>query len=175
VIINIRGACGAGKSSVVRSVLGRRDWGVIKQRPRRQPVGYVSVEPTRLFVPGHYEIHMGGIDTFDRISEPFHWIRAFADSGFDVVFEGKCQEDDARYLLDLKKWGLVVLHLDVAVEDAVRGVRERPSASAIRTELIERSHRKAERDCQRLEKTKWALVQRLGRADAVKRLTEIAG
>jgi hypothetical protein len=167
-IVNVRGACGSGKSTVVRAVLRPdREWGVIGQRGRKQPVGYVSVAPSRLFVAGHYEIHMGGIDTFETIQEAYKWIEAFAAKGFHVLFEGKCQYRDLHLLLRLRRWGLTVLHLDVTAREAVLGVRGRPSATGIRTENIERSHRKAERDCRELETTaRDVRVLRLSRREA---------
>jgi hypothetical protein len=168
-IINVRGALGAGKSHTVRAVLDRHIMGVIRQKGRRQPVGYIS---KRLFIPGHYEIWMGGIDTFKTLEEPYKWIRTCAGKGINVVFEGKCQVRDVDALLRLKKFGLTIIHLDVPCKDCIKGVRKRVSATDIKKGNIERSWRKAERDCKELQQA-GVQVFRLKREAAIKKIMEL--
>ena len=147
-IYNVRGACGAGKSTVVRAVLGSlRETQRVVTADRRYPVGYVH-QGKRLFIAGHYERPaMGGIDSFRSLEEAFEWVFKYAGFGYDVLFEGKCQERDLPHLKRAaESWSVVAVCLEVRLSQAINGVRRRATANAMREAIIERSLRKYHRD-----------------------------
>lgn len=95
-IINVRGTNGAGKSTVVRQIMERYDRREpITRDDRRRPLGYVCTSSSRrpLFIPGHYEIANGGIDTLGTLSQVMSLVWDAHDAGHDVVFEGKNMQD----------------------------------------------------------------------------------
>jgi hypothetical protein len=167
-IINVRGPCGAGKSHLVRAVLDADDFAVIKMPRRNPPVGYVNM---KLFIAGHYETAMGGIDSFGSLEEPYKWIKQFAPIR-NVLFEGKCQENDLPYLLRLKKHELIVVNLKVTPRQTVKGVQTRPRANKIREANILRSWRKNQKDLQKLTEA-GITVHDLPRPQALNKVLEL--
>jgi hypothetical protein len=145
-IVNVRGPCGSGKSHLVRQVLDCADFAVIKIPKRNPPVGYVNMS---LFIPGHYETAMGGIDSFGTLAQPYKWIKDFAPIR-NVLFEGKCQENDLPYLMKLHKHNLVVVNIRVTPKQTVEGVKGRPRANKIREANILKSWRKNRKDVHKL-------------------------
>jgi len=113
---------------------------------RNPPVGYVS---DKLFIAGHYETTMGGIDSFGTMAQPYEWITEFA-SIRNVLYEGKCQENDLPYLLALRPHGLVVVNIKVTPEQSVKGVQTRPRANKIQKPNIVRSWNKNRKDLLKL-------------------------
>lgn len=158
-VISLRGTNGAGKSTIVRAVMdqysGKRV--EIKYPGRRKPVGYVlGVDDTRglpgLFVPGHYEIANGGVDTLASLDDAYVLIRGHAELGMNVIYEGKNMSDGTVRLLELHKRKLPVcaVLIDISVKDAVAAVRER--GHKIKRETIEKLHAKCIRDVEKLDK-----------------------
>lgn len=122
VIVNVRGACGAGKSTLVKTVLDEETMkhGFMKkiESPgRRKPIGYVV---GNLFVPGHYEIQNGGLDTIGDLERAHFWIREFFRKGFSVLFEGMNQKRDDRYLEGIRN-DLAVVFVDIPIETCREG------------------------------------------------------
>lgn len=175
-IYNIRGPCGAGKSTLVRTVLDCVRRGTqsvmaydvqVGGSRRRNPIGYVH-QGRRLFIAGHYEREaMGGIDSFTSLEEAYGWISKYAGFGFDVLFEGKCQERDIPHLRSLaERWPVVAVCIGVRLEQAIDGVRKRASANAIRAGVIERSLRKYRRDTDELDSDELFTTIKVSRSSA---------
>lgn len=163
-IINVRGTNGSGKSTLVSSVMReRRMTPLLPLNRGTLPVGYVD---PRLFIAGHYEHAMGGIDTFrTTLSDAFKVLRRWAAT-HDVLFEGKSINDDVEHVLALRRASIVVVVLlDEPVEVCYESMRKRERANRITREHVERLHRKAHRDAGRFEAAGVA-VHRLTRADA---------
>lgn len=135
-IINIRGANGAGKTTVVRRVMESYSVSTPKfVDGRNRPIGYVCDGPDRhagahlqrLFVPGSYENPTGGCDTIREIETIFDLVRTYADAGMSVLFEGIIAQHSKTRLNDLWRAhrDLVVIVLDTSREACVQAVRDR--------------------------------------------------
>jgi hypothetical protein len=120
-IINIRGTNGAGKSTLVRKVMERYQTitqieypAEIKGRKgnrKIRPMGYLcATDVQRLFIPGHYEIANGGVDTIHNLEYAYKLILEHHSWGANVLYEGMNWHDSV-------KTRLLVLHecLDVHV------------------------------------------------------------
>lgn len=148
-IISLRGTNGSGKSSLVREIMTLYHTEVkIEYRGRRRPVGYVMLprdfSETRLFVPGHYEIANGGMDTLPSLEYAYDLIRVHAlELGSHVLYEGKNMSDGTQNLLDLRDQGLdvAVALIDEPLETCVASVRAR--GHRIKVETIEKLHRRS--------------------------------
>ena len=157
-IISLRGTNGSGKSTIVREIM-RLYWNRIEiQYPgRRKPTGYVlrprQVSGRNLFVPGHYEIANGGVDTLPDLPTAYDLIKKHHLLGMNVLYEGKNMSDGAAQILLLrdKKFPLSVALIDEPVKKCVAAVRER--GHKIKVETIEKLHAKSRRDCDALEKS----------------------
>lgn len=158
-IISLRGTNGAGKSTIVREIMSLYWTKVaIEYFPdRRNPSGYLlrprSIVGTPLFVPGHYEIANGGVDTLPSLDAAYELIQVHAvEMGCDVLYEGKNMSDGCTRLLELKEQGLPVgvVHLDIPVKKCVQSVRER--GHKIKVETIERLAVKCAREAEQFEK-----------------------
>ena len=150
-IISLRGTNGSGKSTIVREIMRMYRAEVkIEYRGRRRPVGYIMLpkdfSETRLFVPGHYEIANGGIDTLPSLDYAYGLIRVHAlELGSHVLYEGKNMSDGVNGLVALHEEGLevAVAWLREPVDLCVRSVRER--GHKIKEETIRKLHDKCER------------------------------
>lgn len=126
-IVNVRGACGAGKSTLVKTILedcryAERPPSVWHYAPgRRKPMGYEMPEHD-LFVPGHYEIRNGGLDTIGDLRAAHAQIDRFASTGRNVLFEGMNQKDDLYEMSRLDAvYRLRIVFLDLSLEDCRDG------------------------------------------------------
>ncbi len=161
-IISLRGTNGCGKSTLVR--------GIMKLFPvkipivdttghRRNPLGYLLRSKdvdgfVELFIPGHYEIKNGGVDTLKSLDEAYSMIETYAKSGSHVLYEGKNMSDGPRRLIDLRlrlKLDCRTILVSYPLEDCIRAVRER--GHSIREQTIERLYRKSHEDIAVLEKS----------------------
>ncbi len=139
-IIQVRGTSGSGKSTLVRRIMERypvRE--PIHEGRRKQPWGYhlsAHGPECRLYVPGHYEIECGGMDTLPRLSDAMPAVLAEHELwGRDVLMEGLLASEDVRHLLALRdKMGLVpdhpalvVIHLTTPIEECLKSIQERRS------------------------------------------------
>jgi len=133
IIISLRGTNGSGKSTVIRQLMAACDTVALVQYPphkqKKRPLGSICILGSRrIFIPGHYEIANGGIDT---LPNDFDWIYNLMiehhDLGADVIYEGKNMTDSPRRLLNFHEQGIdvrVVL-IDHPVEDCIKSVRGR--------------------------------------------------
>lgn len=132
VIISIRGTNGAGKSTIVRKIMASYDLKIAVQHPgfgTRRPTGYICKGGhTPLFVPGHYEIANGGIDTLPSLDAAYDLARIYSlELGMNVLMEGKNLSDGVTRVLALRDSGceVAVFWLDFDVEQSIAAVRSR--------------------------------------------------
>lgn len=145
-VISLRGTNGAGKSTIVRAIMA--EWESlmrIKVHWRRNPLGYLMTNGERqLFVPGHYEIANGGIDTLPDLDSAYDLIRQNAHARNDVLYEGKNMSDSSGRLIALSstigRENVHVIVIDIDVEECIRAVRER--GHRIKEETIRAIHRR---------------------------------
>jgi hypothetical protein len=156
VIISLRGANGSGKSTLTRAVMERyRDVVEISYPGRRRPVGQICLHPrsdsASLFVPGHYQIANGGIDTM-TLSAAYELIERHAALGLHVLYEGHNAEDGCARLLRLRDAGhdCRVVLLDVPPPACVAAVRAR--GHRIAAARIRALHAKLLRDVERFRR-----------------------
>lgn len=147
-IINLRGTNGAGKSTIVRSIMelfgDRVRFAVPYDPPRRRPMGYEFPSGCRhLFVAGHYEIANGGVDTLPSLDATYSLIRQYDDRGYDVLFEGKNMSDSPRRLIELLEEGrdARVVVVDHPLRECVASVRGR--GHSISEKTIVKLHRRS--------------------------------
>jgi energy-coupling factor transporter ATP-binding protein EcfA2 len=168
-IISLRGTNGSGKSTIVRAILGD----VHEKKPiwadgRRKPLGYVAINhewSKPLFIPGHYEIANGGIDTIRDIWLVYDLIKSYANSGYHVMYEGKNLTDGTKRLMSLKlKDRTTVVIVDHPIDDCIKSVRER--GHKIKEETIRKIARKVGTDAF-VFMGEGFTVQRLSREDAL--------
>lgn len=130
-VIVLRGTNGAGKSTIVREVMNDYERRETHERPdRRRPLGYwlTGHGLHSLYVPGHYEIANGGIDTLRSLEELRELATDACSRGFAVLFEGKNMQDKtvttlATQLLDAEYLNFV--HIDHPVDECIFSVRRR--------------------------------------------------
>lgn len=131
-IINVRGANGSGKSTVVRRVMEAfqvRD--PIHTLGRSRPLGYVcgSVDSSspRVFVPGSYETPTGGCDTISQIQVIYDLVKTYADvAGINVLFEGILAQHSATRLREVaSKHETFAVVLTTPLSTCVESVRAR--------------------------------------------------
>lgn len=167
-IISLRGTNGSGKSTIVRSIMSLYRCEIEVQYPgRKKPTGYIlkrkHLSERSLFVPGHYEIANGGIDTLPDLPTAYDLIRKHHELGMDVLYEGKNMSDGVAQILSLsqKDVPLAVALIEESVKKCVASVRKR--GHKIKVETIEKLHAKSRRDADALEK-KGVTVYRGNRA-----------
>jgi hypothetical protein len=104
-IIQVRGANGAGKTTVVRRVMDQLGQARPISAPKRtRPIGYVFDQwPRGVFVPGSYENPTGGCDTISSIETIFDLVSMYAEEGLHVLFEGIVAQHSATRLLGVWK------------------------------------------------------------------------
>lgn len=139
-IVHLRGTNGAGKSTIVRSIMQDYDECKQKTRPgRRRPIGYVCTRmnpSATLFIPGHYEIANGGIDTLGTIKEALDLVWEAYDAGYNVLFEGKNMQDATVSLRATELFGkeqIAFVHVTHDVDECVAAVRQRGHSIAEKT------------------------------------------
>lgn len=107
-IFNLRGTSGSGKTHLVREIMARYGGRVAyREEGRRQPIGYTFGRPgggRGLAVIGHYETACGGCDTIPKMERIFELVRASAEQGFDVLFEGLLISADVNRHVELHEW-----------------------------------------------------------------------
>lgn len=151
-IISLRGTNGAGKSTIVRAVMARYGHKSPVTAPKRnRPIGYTLNRGDafpELFVPGHYEIANGGVDTLHDLDWAYELIETFASKEFDVLYEGMNMSDGVHRIHRLgQKFefdNVCAVSIQPPLEICVQSVRDR--GHTIKYDTIERLHRKTQRD-----------------------------
>lgn len=133
-IVQVRGASGSGKSSLVRAVmagLGRPNRWMVAGR--REPLALTFDKPVRpLCVVGHYgPASTGGVDTIKDKEQPYAVARRAIAEGFDVLLEG--------IFISIEYWRTLYLHqdgydrrdvfIDLSVEECTEWVHRRQEAA----------------------------------------------
>ncbi len=134
-ILHIRGAHGAGKSTIVKQVMANaRHCRPVMIDGRKQPIGYVCFARNkkikqRLFVVGHYNTACGGGDTIPSVIDVFDLVRKYEKQGMHVIFEGTLAQHGIPHLFALKKSvgraNITVIHLKTSVKKCIRSVIKR--------------------------------------------------
>lgn len=143
-IISLRGASGAGKTTLVRAILMKYSFHKERfEEGRKKPYyvihGGVDIRKN-LVVPGHYDIGNGGVDTLKSLDDAYD-IARWADGAmkYHVLMEGKCMSDGTTHVLALaeEKRDVRVVHINTDVPSCVASVRQRghniAEASIIKT------------------------------------------
>lgn len=178
IVINVRGACGAGKSTLVKNLLNELEF---HDRPpcewvhaprRRKPVGYLFPEKD-LFVPGHYEIQNGGLDTIGDLNSAYRLIHKYVVLNRNVLFEGMNNRADEPHLSKLRDYAsLSVVFLDRTAEECEEGFRTKGQKRNI--EYVQATWRKAQREIAEFQHLSYD-VHVLGRDEAAAFVREKLG
>lgn len=156
-IISVRGTNGSGKSTVVRKVVAGMEHVCQISYPdarKRRPQGniYKFGDWRRLFVPGHYLIPNGGIDTMKGLplDSIYELILEHHGLGASVLYEGQNNEDGPGRLIRMHEAGIDarVIFLTTPLPHCVVRVRER--GHGIPREKIESLHGKITRHAEKL-------------------------
>lgn len=128
-IIQVRGTHGSGKTTTVREVMKRYVCTPHYIEGRDRPFGYSCAIPAggSVWVPGSYENVTGGCDTISKIDLIFGSIKAQAEAGFHVLFEGILAQHSAPRVLELPDYTAIVL--TTPVEECVRRVNQRRASA----------------------------------------------
>lgn len=118
-----------------------------------------------LFVPGHYEIANGGVDTLDSLARAYDLVGTYDTRGFHVVYEGKNATDTPTRVASLGNDRVIVVVLDVALDLCVESVRLRGHGISIHQ--IERVWNRVRREADELERRHFD-VRRLDRESALR-------
>jgi ABC-type cobalamin/Fe3+-siderophores transport system ATPase subunit len=171
-IINLRGTNGSGKSALVRTIMSLYPTVTQIAYPeaehKRRPMGYICRKGVnRLFIPGHYEIANGGIDTLPSLNYAYDLILKHHEFAADVLFEGKNLTDNIERLLIMHqaKLDISVIFINLSVADCIKAVRAR--GHAIQEKTIEAIDKKCKKEFATLSKAGVKCLQ-LGRAEALK-------
>jgi predicted ABC-type ATPase len=175
-IINIRGTNGSGKTTIVRQIVGCHETVTTIQYPpergnKRRPLGYLCARDTRrLFIPGHYEIANGGIDTIHDLEYAHKIILYHHSLGADVLYEGMNFTDKIDWIIRMHeaKLDIRVAFINHPVEACIKSVRKR--GHAIRKETIRKLHTQSLNECTKIQALKIPCINlsRQGTLDNIK-------
>jgi hypothetical protein len=145
-IVRVAGGNGAGKSHVVHRVIAMYEHRTLARDQLLLEKGTDGLQNT--FVPGHYNIVNGGLDTVPsgaRLAEMRERMRRHAEAGWHVLYEVSSQKEGSAWMLEMLRAGHACRHvlLSTSDDDRVLGVRGR--GHGIREDLIRASGRRAER------------------------------
>jgi len=157
VIIKLFGTNGAGKSTIVRAIMRAYDRKIpLYQKDRQKPFGYELGAEGRqdyeLFVPGHYEIANGGVDTLRDLDDAYSLIVKHAREGLNVLYEGKNMSDGTKRIVRLRleqRLDARAILVSYPLADCIRAVRQR--GHSIREKTIESLYERSFRDAKVLE------------------------
>jgi hypothetical protein len=149
-IINLRGLNGSGKSTIVHKVMDQCEIMTeiaYPEKNKRKPMGNICLHGVqRLFVPGHYRIPNGGIDTIhEKMEYIYKLILQHHELGADVLYEGKNLSEGLQALKDMSLAGLDVriVYIDHPKADCIQAVRDRNHNIRLKTfDIIERKYQK---------------------------------
>lgn len=151
-IISLRGTNGAGKSTIVREVM--KDYTLrspLMVTGRMKPLGYHLYDRGRpdLFVPGHYEIANGGIDTIRDLDSAYELI-AEQSRRKHVLYEGRNLTDKTQRVLRFQPSEISIIVLKYPVDLCIQAVRQR--GHRIKEQTIQRIDRMVSLDADSFEK-----------------------
>lgn len=86
IIVNLRGTSGSGKTTIVRHILSQGTWKKWTDE-KGKVLAYYNEEKMWAII-GSYENVCGGCDTIRTQDEIGERIRLFANTGYNVLFEG---------------------------------------------------------------------------------------
>lgn len=128
-IISLRGTNGSGKSTIVRDVMNRCESVKALMLPfRKKPAGYfLRLGEKPIFIPGHYEIANGGVDTLDSLDTAYNMMLAVHELACDIIYEGKNMSDGIKrvMLMHEAKIDIRIIYLTTPLDVCVKSVRER--------------------------------------------------
>jgi len=160
-IISLRGTNGAGKSTLVRRIMKEyEERHPISIEGRRKPIGYrfYGVGKRALFIPGHYEIANGGIDTIKDLEQSYALIREYFYLGLNVLYEGKNMSDGVNLVMRyFKQDEIRIVVIDTPVDICIQSVRDR--GHSIKEETIHRLARKVENDAQQFIRNGYVVIK----------------
>jgi len=173
VIISLRGTNGAGKSTIVRQVMKQyQNSESVMEVGRKKPIGYLLSHDDLerpLFVPGHYEIANGGVDTLPDLDYAYALIGNYAGL-CDVLFEGKNMTDGADRISMFPHDDVKIIVVDHPITLCLDSVRQR--GHSIKRETIVKTAGKVLRDSKVLQ-DKGYDVSILSRHDALQRCLKL--
>lgn len=144
--------------------------------PRRlKPAGYIcELGERRLFIPGHYEINNGGIDTIKDLDMVYGLILIVHEFGADVLYEGQNMADGTDRLMMMHKAQLDirVLFLNHPLDACIRAVQER--GHSIKTGTITAIYNKCARQQKQLQHA-GILCATVSRAEACPQIQQWLG
>lgn len=139
-IISLRGTNGAGKSTIIRNLMDLYDTRITVAYPeqnKRRPMGYICIKDNqrRLFVPGHYEIANGGIDTLPSLDYAYELVLKHHEYAADVIYEGMNLSDGTKGILKMHaaKLDVRVIFIDHPIDACIQSVRDRGHGIAEKT------------------------------------------
>ena len=129
-IIQLRGANGSGKSTIVRNFMKLLGTGVKAHmvEGRRQPLYYkFKEENCKVAIIGHYNIDCGGADTISGNEMTFNLQMDLHALGYNVLAEGIMLSEDVKWASQLPN--LKVLFLNTDLETCLKRVIKRREES----------------------------------------------
>jgi predicted kinase len=183
-ILTIRGTHGSGKSTLVRTVLGKYQIIIPDYEGwRERPAGYLCQKEglQDLWIQGPYEITCGGCDTFTDINEAYEGVTEHHEKGENVLFEGILAQhsrwniDELILQFGIEKFKVIVL--TTPLEDciaSVNGRRAERGKGIIDPRNIKGEARGVELAAKRLE-MKGVTVWYLDRQEALQKSLELLG
>jgi|SRR5215475_8571400 len=159
-ILTIRGTNGCGKSTIVREIIAGYNEVTKIAYPtgygkKRKAMGLVCSNGTEraLFIPGHYDIDNGGIDTMNDMGLDFVYdlIEKHHELGADVLYEGNNWKDSTTRLLKLhkKKMEICVMFISLPLADCIAAVRAR--GHDIQEKTIRELYNRSRKDQEKLD------------------------
>lgn len=170
-IVRILGGNGAGKSYIVHQVLKLYGHLTVSEKHIQCEKGKSGMQ--NVFVPGHYRIANGGLDTVPSgpaLTAMRERMIAHMDGGWHVLYEVSAQKEGSDWMIDLNKRGYVCRPILLDTSDNERVISVRARGHNIREDLIRKSGRKAEKIIAELSFEMPVLV--LSREAALHRVTE---
>lgn len=165
-VVNVRGANGSGKTTVVRELMAKMASVTPYKNPGekgKRPSGYVCSPPDpeqeRLVIIGSYEATCGGCDTIATQDGICSAVRLAHDEGHDCVFEGIIVSNIWQRYADLiRETRGVMAFLDTPLDVCLSRVYARRAAAgatgSVKDDQIRDKWNRCQRDyekCQELD------------------------